>query len=77
MTSSHTLTLMREDNRNSSHFGQFFMTERMGQTVIKFEYIETYNRDHAYDVAKDAARLYGAEFIDRLPNKALTGFSAD
>lgn len=78
----HTITLMRDDNRLGHHYGEHYYVERMGQTIVKIEYIGTdgehgtHDRDQALVGATATAKVYGAKLIDRTPADHLYGFSA-
>lgn len=73
---THTLTLMRDDDRLGDRYGQHYYVERMGTTTVKVEHIDTHDRGHAYEIAWATAKLYGAQLIDRRPDPCLYGWSA-
>lgn len=81
--SEHTITLMRDDDRMGHHYGQHYIIERMGESVIKREWVGTdgvngtYDRHEALNGAAAAASIYGAKLIDRRPDECLYGWSAD
>jgi len=74
---SHTVTLIRDDNRMGGHYGDHMYVERSGETVIKSEHLGTRDRDAALVRAAATAKLYGASLVDRRPATCLYGWSAD
>lgn len=76
---THTLTLMRDDNRTGDKFGQHFYVERSGTAVVKVEYLEyrPYDSAIAGRWGRSVAALYGATFIDRRPADCLYGWGSD
>ncbi len=77
MLMTHTLTLMRDDNRMGHHYGEHYYVERVNAVDVKVEYLGTRDRDDAYDRASATARLYGARLVDKRPHELNYGFSAD